>query len=57
MANAMSHAIKHASKCVNRHTTLILLRLSLRWEKGLYIREQGTSETVFLGKMNSFGAT
>ena len=57
MATAMSHAIKHTSKCVNRHTTLILLWLSLRWENGLYIREKGTSETVFLGKMNSFGAT
>ena len=57
MATAMSHAIKHTSKYVNRHTTLILLWLSLRWEKGLYIREKGTSETVFLGKMNSFGGT
>ena len=57
MANAMSHAIKHASECVNRHATLNLLWLSLRWKKGLYIREKGTSETVFWGKMNSFRAT
>ena len=51
MTNVMSHAFKHASECVNRHTTLILLWLSLRWEKGLYIKEMGTSETVFWGKI------